>query len=62
MVKLGGIKKRKLRKKHELNKIEEKFINFVEIRGYSICIIGLGGMDEPLTLTFIIELLPTKLK
>jgi len=24
-----------------------KFINFVDIGGYAICIIGLGGMDAP---------------
>ena len=53
MVKIGGSKKHKLSKKRKfcgnrvkyinLTEIRVKFLNFVEIGEYAICIIGLGG-------------------
>jgi len=47
MVKIGGSKKRKLCEKHKFGRNGGKFINFVEIGEYAICIIGLGGGGCP---------------
>jgi len=47
MVKIGGRKKRKLRKNVNWTKIEGKFINLAEIGEYAICIIGLRGDGHP---------------